>query len=590
MQRRLAQARTLHVWLGALGVAAFYTPFAAHSPGPILYSDSMEYLGTARTLVGAGQPVNFDYSAATASGYSLLLAPAYAVTTDPHAVFVYAMVLNVLLGASIFVGAYLLARDAFRLDHRWSLLAGAVAAVYPGYLLQTGQVWPEVLLAAEVLWWLVLLARFLDGGRLVTAAAFGILTGFTWTTHRRMVAVVVTTLILLAFVAWRRRDRRAGAVLAAALAALVIGLTHVLEHWLRDKLFTIPPVNEGVSGTLLSGLAPRHWGTVALEALGEVWYLGVGSLCLVLLGALGLSRLAWERRERLLDCDTRALVALSALVATLGTVLVGALSLYKHPTIRVDLLVYGRYVEEFSGAMLVAATALLVATRPATRRTAALLLSPAAFLVVLTAVLYGIRGGSEFTGSVQKLTVPALLGEQVLFQGRTVFTGAIHIRALAVLAVFMFCVLLVLRRFSAAKALGAAAIAFAFFAVIGETQSLHLFARHWNAVYRCAPTAIEAQYGDSGTLSVSVYGIDPEARNRYQYLLPGYRVTYFDGVRAEPSSPLVIAPRNWPEAASLHFTPVTGEIYGDEALWVSPSAPRPQPPPVLPDGTRCPAA
>jgi len=582
MQRRPA----LHVALGALGVAALYAAFAGHSPGTVLYSDSMEYLGTARTLVGAGQPINFDLSASTASGYSILLAPAYVVTTSPHAVFLYALALNVLIGVAIFVAAYLLGREVFDLAHHWALLGAALAAVYPGYLLQAGQVWPEVLLAAEVLWWLVFLAWFLNGRGLFAAVGLGVVTGFAWTTHRRMAAVVLITLVLLAFVGWRRRDRRAGAAAAGSLIVILVGLTALLEHWLRDRLWNIPPVNENGSSKLLSGFAPAHLGTVALEALGEVWYLATGSLCLVLLGAIGLSLLAYARRDRILQGDMRALVALTALAATLGTLLVGALSLYRDPTVRVDLLVYGRYVEEFSGAMIVAATAMLVAAKPTTRRNIAVLLLPVAGLLGTAAIVYGIRGGREFAGSVQKLTIPALLGIQAALQGRTVFTGAIHIRALTVLAAALFVGLLLLRRLSTNVAFGAGIAAFLVLAFVGETRSLHPFVSFWNDVYRCVPAAVQDRYGGRGEIAMTLQGLDPEARNAYQFRLPDYRFTYFDG-RKKPPSRLVIAPGDWPQAKARHFVPVTGELIGAESLWVS--TPRPPRRPVLGSGAVCPA-
>jgi hypothetical protein len=584
------RARAVHLGVGALAVAALYVAFVSHSPGAVLYSDSMEYLGAARTLVGAGQPINFDLSASTASGYSILLAPVYLVTTDPHAVFLFALALNVLVGVSIFVAAYLLARDLFRLSHRWSLFSGVLAAVYPGYLLQSGQVWPEVLLAAEVLWWLVLLTRFLDGGGLVAAAGVGLVTGFAWTTHRRMAALVLVTLVALAFVGWRRRDRRAGALGAGSAILIVVGLTSILERWLREKLWTVPPVNQNGSGKLLAGLAPAHWGSVALEALGELWYLAAGSVCLVLLGAIGLSLCVFDRRGRLASADTQALVGLTALVAALGTLLIGALSLYRSPTVRVDLLVYGRYVEEFSGAMIVAAVAALVSTKPTTRRNLAVLLVPLVCLVASAAALYEIRGRLAFLGAVQKLTIPAILGEQAILQGRTVNTGAIHTRPITVVAAAVFVAILLLRRRSTGRALAAAATAFVVFAIAGETLSLHPFASFWNDVYRCSPTAIEDGYGKSGTIAMDLNGFDPEARNRYQFLLPGYRFTYFNGVSQRPPAELVIALANWPQGTALHFRPVTAETYGGETLWVSPSASDPPAPPVLPSGKRCPAA
>jgi hypothetical protein len=584
----LAGSEGLHVGLVTFAVTAVHVTLAHYSPGAIQADDSMGYLGNARALAGAGAPINFDFSNAYSVGYSLFFVPIYRVTSDPHNVFLWALAVNITAAASITIAAYLLARNVFSLSHRGALMTGALAATYPAYLLQSGQVWPEVVLAALVAWWAVLLARFLENGSIAAAAGCGLVTGFAWATHRRMAAMVLVTFLVLAFVGWRRRNLRLGAAGATGVTLALMALTYVLERWLHDRLWTTPPANQESTHTLLANLAPTHWGDVALVALGESWYLTAASVGLTALGVVSLARYAVIRRRLLWNADPGGVVALATLCAALGTIFIGAA--YIGPTLaRADFLVYGRYVDEFAGVLIVAAAALIAEARRITSSRIGLLLLPVAFLLLSALVLYDVRGRAAFAGNIQKLVIPGILGEQALVEGRTVFSEAIHIRPITLIAGVTFIALLVLVRLAPAAAFVAATTAFVVLGFLGANRSLHPFLAFWNDAYRCIPTAVQQRYGSSGELAIDLQGFDAEARNRYQFLLPHYRLVYFDGSRQRPPAKLVVAPHDWPSARSDGFIAVTGELVSSEALWASTRGNRRQVPVTLASGARCPS-
>jgi hypothetical protein len=571
-----------------MAVVALNLLFARYSPGPVLYSDSMGYLGSARTLAGAGQPINFDFGAFTAVGYALLLSPAYLVTVDPHSIFLFAVGVNIAACASIAIAGYLLARDVFAIGHRDSLLVGALAATYPAYLLQSGQVWPEVVLAALVLWWAVVLARFLRSGSAASAAVLGVVTGFAWATHRRMAALVAVTLLVLAYAAWRRRELRAGALGATAVVVLLCAGTYVLEHWLKTRMWSAAPVNEDSTGKLAANLEPHRWGGDVLMALGEGWYVAAASLGLVVLGVVGLVRLLVVRRRLLGRGDPDGLIAVALLLAFLGTIAIGALSL-RYAGGRADLFVYGRYMDEFSGVMIAVAAALVASSSRSVSGRATLLLMPAAFLLTSAAVVYGVRGRAAFAGNVQKLTIPGILGEQAVIEGRTVFAAAVRIRPITALAVAASLGLVLLIRLAPTAALAAALVGFVGFALVGQRQSLQPFMAFWNSAYGCIPAAIEQRDDPPGEIAMDLQSFDPSARNRYQFLLPRYRFLYFDDRRAAPPASLVVAPPSWAGAAARGFEPVTAELQSSGVLWERGSPTRGASTPVVSHGAPCPA-
>jgi hypothetical protein len=577
---RLRARPATYVAASATAVTAVYAVFATYSPGPVLYLDSMGYIGNARAITGAGAALNFDYAPFTAAGYSFLLVPAYLFTTSPHAVFVLALAVNVVAGASISVAGYLLARSVFDATPLAAALSGTVAALYPSYLLESGQVWPEVVLAAIVCWWAVALTHFLRSGAVGPALACGAITGSAWAVHRRMSALVLVTGLAIVWAAWRRRVPRAQAVVAIAVATAVIAATAAVEWWLRDVLWSSPPLNENSSRTLLSNLSPEHWGRVALNGLGEAWYLSAASFCVVVLGVVAFVGVVGSLRS-LWRAEPAAVAAAAAIASFAGTILIGAL--FGVALTRADQAVYGRYVDEFSGVLLVAATAAGF-SRP--RRLASLAIAPAV-LVGSAAVIYGVRGHDAFVGDVQKLAIPGLLGLQALVEGATVFSHSIRLWGITALAAALFAGFALLAAVTRISGQTAAAIAFLTLALLGERRSLKPFVDFWNDAYGCVPVAVEAIHGQTGDIAVDLRGIDPNARNRYQYLLPGYRFEYFDSSRSRPPAPLVLALQGWRGAESGRFSPVTGELVGAEVLWREGKVQR-RSPVVLASGAACP--
>jgi hypothetical protein len=188
------------------------------------------------------------------------------------------------------------------------------------------------------------------------------------------------------------------------------------------------------------------------------------------------------RRRLLWDVDAPGIVAFATLSAALGTMMIGAAYIGSSLP-RADFLVYGRYVDDFAGVLIVAAVAMIPVTRQVTRSRIALSLLPAAFLLGSAVVLYDVRGRAALAGNIQKLTIPGILGEQALVERRTVFSEAIHIRPITVIAAGMFIVLLLVVRLAPPSAFVVATTAVIVLGFLGMTRSLHPFLAFWNDAY-----------------------------------------------------------------------------------------------------------
>ncbi|HYD10783.1 MAG TPA: hypothetical protein VEA78_11840, partial [Acidimicrobiales bacterium] len=365
----------LHLWL-------------ARNRTDFLLADGTGYLANARWLAGEAGTTWQGAAAFYHAGWSLLVAPAYAVTRSPDAIHTYVIVLNALLAAGSALACALVGRRLFGLSARWSLLAGLVAGTYPAVLLQSGFEW------SESLYFLLFPLFALAAHRLVSrpTVAAAVLTGLAAAalnaTHPRGVGVVAATaLALVGFGALRRLPRREAAI---ALGTLVLGFvaTRLLHGVLLDALYDQSAA--AIEGGVLSRLTePRLvWATFE-RFWGQTWYLTAATVGLAPLGVWTAAR-TLDRRVSLFVLGGAALMlAASCLQMSDGT--------------RVDHLVYGRYDEGFLPVLLVAA----VAGLHRLTRTAVVVGAATLPLLGVLAVLF--NGMDRFTGAVMPLNVLGVL-------------------------------------------------------------------------------------------------------------------------------------------------------------------------------------
>ncbi|MEZ5373025.1 MAG: hypothetical protein R2704_09845 [Microthrixaceae bacterium] len=251
---------------------------SARIPAPTVVFDEIGYLGNARALAG-GAGWQMPFAPFYSAGYSVLLAPAFAVVGSASGQWMVVRLVNAALLACLFPGLAVTLRRLLSAPARIAVAGAFVGALAPAAL-ASGQsaiaenlvlpMVPVALLAAQAaadtarpVW-----QRVLAGPAVVVLLA----------AHPRFSAVAVLSLVALGWAGLRGHlDRRVAAINSVLLVAGVAAVT-TLNRALIDRRWDGVERMEGGPSTWLdlvtssSGLR-----NLIATAVGQAWYLAVGS-------------------------------------------------------------------------------------------------------------------------------------------------------------------------------------------------------------------------------------------------------------------------------------------------------------------------
>jgi hypothetical protein len=374
-----------------LGLVAFHLVLALQRDRPMIFGDEAGYIGNARYFSG-GLPIRMFQSGAYYPGYSLLITPLFWLTSIPQSTYQAILILNSVLLSTLYVGLLYWLRLVFQ-DQSWKTDAIAlVAAIYPAFVLQAEFALAEsaiILLHAAVplaMYWLV------RSRSTAAAVALALLAAFLFAVHPRTVATTIgvgTHLLLL--LGLRLIPARTALAGFGCLSVGVWGARLLSKH--------VESINGGGSADaahLFPDTLERAW-TVFLEANGQLWYLGVASCGVTLLGLVHIVRELLRRSEgglRWRDPAWHSL--LLALVTFFGGFVISCLFLAPEP--RADHMIYGRYNEGIVAPVLAAGIWCLGVFVPGWRQRLRSVLPVVFILPICAAVLFLGRGDTLSSG------------------------------------------------------------------------------------------------------------------------------------------------------------------------------------------------
>lgn len=371
---------------------------------PTVSFDETGYLGNARWLAGTGGRWEMPTSPTYTIGYPVLLAPTMWLFDTAAAQWRAVMALNMVLLSTMVPLSFLVARRVLGAGRQHAVFAAALAASVPAVIAAAPSAIAENLALPMVLVTVLAAHRTLTPGPLVRRCWFGPAAAALFAVHGRFLLVVVAAAALLLIA--RRRTVIDTAVLVTNLVgmAAVASLTWWVSRAVQAARWDHVERLEGGPRELVELLG--SWDgveDVLLAAVGQGWYLLVGSLTLVVAGVA-----AWLVAARRRDGDgepARAMVAAFVLVAA-TSVLLTSVQFFARTQFRADHLVYGRHNDTFMPLwMLGAAVVLLRAAWPSVRR--ALLLG-AGLTLASFVVLTLLRDPAAHGGTYSPFAVPAI--------------------------------------------------------------------------------------------------------------------------------------------------------------------------------------
>lgn len=336
-----------NLWLPFVFGSAFFV-LNVGIPGPAYLSDEIGYLDKAASLSGS----IVHYATSWYGGYSLLLSPAFFLSSQPVWEWRLVLLLNALMWAgTTALLRYVLLRTHPKLSPR--ALTGAIigAMLYPAWLSMSGYAFSTsgfvlvfmgsiaALLKSEVEggWWLrlsVVLAAYLCWIHPLGFVYFGLLTAVL-----AIKSVAERTLQPAVFAI--------GGLLFAASYSLIVA------PWF-SRLMSGSAGNDqhyglGLAGTLHAFGTPHFWLQALLALLGLALFVVVASFGLVVYGAAPTVKTTWQDRRqwRTWLSDAPQLVRFLVILSPLAVLCLTAVAWGSTSQLRIDQWVYGRYSDMY---------------------------------------------------------------------------------------------------------------------------------------------------------------------------------------------------------------------------------------------------
>jgi hypothetical protein len=369
-------------WILQVGIRLW---FAMHQTIPILIPDESGYLLAARLLTGGAAG---DLSGRTfyQAGYPLLISPAFWLSDDPSTVYRLVIAINALVGASLFVLAYVALRR-LSLPRVQAYLLATVTALLPSGIYYGQFALTDAVLPVVVFGWLLLVHSWIASGRVGYGVAASVVAAYSYCVHARGSIIVLVHAGLLAAVLWRRWAGKRDVVVMANVLAAGSAAGWALNGWVRSQIYPggVAPLGDWLSDRL-SSLDGLGW-TLAL-ATGKIWYLiistwGVAGVGLVVVGVLAVRR-GTPRATRATACLTLAALAGIALATSAATPDEGTVANF----------VYGRYVACLAPVLFMAGAVFAVRS---TRTAAVRALLATAGLTLVTGGVVWLHAGDRLS-------------------------------------------------------------------------------------------------------------------------------------------------------------------------------------------------
>lgn len=338
-------------WALMLTIFFVYWLFSTQYTGPAYLSDEIGYLSKAAAF--AGYPV--DMASSWHGGYSLMLAPAFMVFSDPFVVWQGIMVLNAAMWTCSFMLLFCVLKAFFpKRDFRAIFFAVSISAIYPAWISMSGYAFST---SGFVLVFMLSIFALLKSSadNVWSIAPYSLLVGFLYWVHPTGLAVALAS--VLAIAGYARHYSRYTVLIVHVLVIVVMVVTYKvgIHLWLSQIMtpenYSALTHYKSMSSVFQSFLRPEFWVAWGVIGFGQLSYLLIATL-----GICGFAIVeAWQRvmPERFGGDDIKTSAWVNASLAFmvlsfLGIILLGSLSyavrLAETP-IRIDHWIYGRYSE-----------------------------------------------------------------------------------------------------------------------------------------------------------------------------------------------------------------------------------------------------
>lgn len=345
-----------------------------NAEGIVLLNDEFGYWGIAASLAGNDWKTLLSITPYYAFGYSIILLPLFYLGLPMTIMYKIALIVNVLMLLIAFFLTFLCLKQWFKsLQNLICILIAFITTIYTSNIFQAHGAWSET--ALYLLYWLLcfILTLAVQKKKLYLFLSFAGLCTLMYCVHMRSIGVIMAAAITIIIAALKKQIPTRQFLVLLLISFFTLYAASTMHSNITDSVFfssTIAQGNtfEGQSGKIVEILTTSSGFVQWIYSIcGKLFYIATSTL---LLGYFAI-RFFTERTLHFLfskpemqdESDIIFLFLFLSFGATFGINTIAMHSIYG----RLDVSVYGRYMEFTFGPMIAIGLALLL-TRKITKK------------------------------------------------------------------------------------------------------------------------------------------------------------------------------------------------------------------------------
>ena len=328
-----------------------------------IINDEFGYWGIAASFAGKDWSELLSITPYYAYGYSMIVTWLYHIFDDPTVIYRAALVMNVIMIVFSFWIAYKCGKKMFpHLSSECILLVCFAITVYSNNMIQAKIAWTETIL--YMLYWLSLYMFLLiiEKSKIKYIVIFSCINAFMYFVHQRTLGVIITSSLMIIVLLTAKKISVKQFILYCCIMVALLMVGEKIKAYIIEGLFTSKELaamnNYSGQVSKVSDIfhSIKGFSLLIQSILGKLFYFGlstflVGFVALFLLVKQSLFGGIEFLKSKLKIIDDRTMIALYLLLSFTATFMIAAISMYQ-PYGRLDLLLYGRYMEFAIGPLL----------------------------------------------------------------------------------------------------------------------------------------------------------------------------------------------------------------------------------------------
>lgn len=328
-----------------------------------IINDEFGYWGIAASFAGKDWSELLSITPYYAYGYSMIVTWLYHIFDDPTVIYRAALVMNVIMIVFSFWIAYKCGKKMFpHLSSECILLVCFAITVYSNNMIQAKIAWTETIL--YMLYWLSLYMFLLiiEKSKIKYIVIFSCINAFMYFVHQRTLGVIITSSLMIIVLLTAKKISVKQFILYCCIMVALLMVGEKIKAYIIEGLFTSKELaamnNYSGQVSKVSDIfhSIKGFSLLIQSILGKLFYFGlstflVGFVALFLLVKQSLFGGIEFLKSKLKIIDDRTMIALYLFLSFTATFMIAAISMYQ-PYGRLDLLLYGRYMEFAIGPLL----------------------------------------------------------------------------------------------------------------------------------------------------------------------------------------------------------------------------------------------